>query len=77
MGDGIWDVYFSDVRLVQMDERILKVRECARERKEERKAVNQGSGLTCQRCLRPFTGSRSPEDELLECLRPLDAAAAI
>ena len=25
VGDGIWDVYYSHVRLGQMDERILKV----------------------------------------------------
>jgi hypothetical protein len=25
VGDGIWDVYFSHVRLGQMDERILRV----------------------------------------------------
>ena len=25
VGDGIWDVYFSNVRLGQMDERILRV----------------------------------------------------
>jgi hypothetical protein len=25
VGDGIWDIYYSHVRLGQMDERILKV----------------------------------------------------
>jgi putative transposase len=33
VGDGIWDVYYSDVRLGQMDERILKVEDALGKRK--------------------------------------------
>lgn len=33
MGDGIWDVYYSNVRLGQMDERILKVEDALGRRK--------------------------------------------
>jgi putative transposase len=33
VGDGIWDVYYSDVRLGQMDERILKVEDALGRRK--------------------------------------------
>lgn len=33
VGDGIWDVYYSDVRLGQMDARIFKVEDARGRRK--------------------------------------------
>ena len=33
VGDGIWDVYYSDIRLGQMDERILKIEDALGRRK--------------------------------------------
>jgi hypothetical protein len=33
VGDGVWDVYYSTVRLGQMDERILKVEDALGRRK--------------------------------------------
>lgn len=45
VGDGIWDVYFSHVRLGQMDERLLKVEDALGSREE-------GETQSCKGCPR-------------------------